>query len=203
MKAEGYVVIDLETTGFSPQNDRAVEIAAILLSPDFRVDGWWTTLLNPLQDIGATHIHGISVADVADAPSFPSVASMLVKQLQERTMVAHNARFEVGFLEEELRRCGLPMEIRNKHCTMEHARRLAIKPATLDACCRKFGILNPAPHSALGDAAVTMQLFKQLNHGDASVDRGDDSLRSLLATSAFVGSRDQQNALRPRCSWLQ
>ncbi len=66
----GFAVIDLETTGLFPQkHDRIVEVAIVHVSPEGIVEGVWETLVNPMRDMGAQRIHGISAAAVARAPS--------------------------------------------------------------------------------------------------------------------------------------
>lgn len=201
-RVSGYIVIDIETTGLSPQDNRAVEIAAILLSEDLQVEEWWTTLLNPEQHIGATHIHGISAADVVDAPVFSNIAPKLLEELHQRTLVAHNVKFDGSFISEELRRCGLPSRLTRRYCTMEQARRLSIKPATLDSCCKRYSIKNPAPHTALGDAASTAQLFMHFNQPGGGLRKGEKVAPLVMDASNFADSQDWSNILVPRCTWL-
>ncbi|MCB0318742.1 MAG: 3'-5' exonuclease, partial [Bdellovibrionales bacterium] len=70
-----FVVVDVETTGISPNHgDRIVEFAAIRLNSNAEPIDTYTTLINPGRDVGPTYIHGISQEDVANAPSFEDVA---------------------------------------------------------------------------------------------------------------------------------
>ena len=64
-----FVVIDVETTGLSPQLDRILEVAVVTTDPWGRVLGEWSTRINPEGPVGATHIHGISETDVSTSGS--------------------------------------------------------------------------------------------------------------------------------------
>ncbi len=66
-----FAVIDFETTGFSPGNgDRVIEIGFVLLGCDGFAEGEWDTLVNPMRDVGASWVHGITDDDVQQAPEF-------------------------------------------------------------------------------------------------------------------------------------
>ena len=104
-----FTVFDLETTGMSPVNDRIVEIAAMRVE----VTGEYSqfhTLLNPSRAIppGATRVHHITNEMVAEAPRFQHIAHDFLEFARNSTLVAHNARFDLGFLQESLARTGLP-----------------------------------------------------------------------------------------------
>ncbi|HEU0223863.1 MAG TPA: 3'-5' exonuclease, partial [Steroidobacteraceae bacterium] len=99
--------VDLETTGGHAARDRVIEAGVVLLE-DGRVVEEWSTLVNP--GVGIPHaiqqFTGISEAMVADAPPFAAVADALAARLEGRLFVAHNARFDYGFLRSEFRRLG-------------------------------------------------------------------------------------------------
>ncbi len=102
-----FTVFDLETTGMSPVNDRIVEIAAVRIE----LDGTRTryhSLINPGRGIPrrVTAVHHITDAMVADAPDFNTAAVEFMALAQKSTLVAHNAFFDLGFLQESLARCG-------------------------------------------------------------------------------------------------
>ena len=72
---DGYAVIDVETTGFSPQqNDRVVEIGVVYVSPRGEIQDHWSTIVNPRRDVGPTHVHGLTATDVSTAPTFDEIA---------------------------------------------------------------------------------------------------------------------------------
>lgn len=105
-----FTVFDFETTGMSPVYDRAVELAALRVG----IDGSTTafqSLINPRRSIppAVTAIHHITDEMVAEAPPFHTVARDFLNFAAGTTLVAHNARFDLAFLQEGLARCGLPL----------------------------------------------------------------------------------------------
>ncbi|MDD3885705.1 MAG: 3'-5' exonuclease [Victivallaceae bacterium] len=105
-----FTVFDLETTGMSPAGDRIVELAALRIERDGS-QSEYQSLINPGRPIppGVTAIHHITDAMVATSPHFPVVAREFIGFAAESTLVAHNARFDLGFLQESLARSGLPL----------------------------------------------------------------------------------------------
>ena len=129
----GYTVIDFETTGFSPQkHDRVVEVGVVYVDPDGTVGDRWGTLVNPERDMGAIHVHGIRASDVHRAPTFAQIAPHLLRALAGRTLVAHNARFDVAFLEHELQRSGFQSSREPRPCARwsGHGTSFAVLPAS-------------------------------------------------------------------------
>lgn len=159
----GYTVIDLETTGLSPrQHDRIVEIAAVYVSETGQIEGEWTTLVNPGRDVGPTNLHGICARDVLDAPGFADIAPHVLRSVAGRTIVAHNSRFDTGFLAAEFTRAGVPLAALPlpSLCTMQWAPKfLSAQSRRLVDCCAAAGIQLENAHSALGDAKATAQLL--------------------------------------------
>src|SRR4051812_18668197 len=88
-----FAVIDVETTGLSASQHRIVEIAVVTTDPWGRVLEEWTTRVNPQGPVGATHIHGITAADVADAPVFSDIIAPLNRRLAGVAVAAHHANF--------------------------------------------------------------------------------------------------------------
>ena len=167
----GYTVIDLETTGLSPQrSDRIVELGVVYVSSTGQIQDEWGTLINPQRDMGATEIHGIKASDVLEAPTFAEVAPYLMRALAGRVIVAHNARFDLALLEAEFRRLGAQMGPNPPCvCTMEwSARYVSGSSRKLGACCAAAGLQVTSAHSALGDAHAVAELlsfFLQKSHG--------------------------------------
>ncbi|MFD4421400.1 exonuclease domain-containing protein [Agromyces sp. NPDC058484] len=162
MTEPGFAVIDFETTGFSPaKHDRIVEIGVVHVNPEGRITGRWETLVNPGRDLGAQHVHGIRATDVLDAPTFAEVAGHLVELLRGRVIVAHNARFDIGFLIAELERAGYDgVEGAEALCTMLLAREfLPGAGRSLADCCDACGIRLEGAHRALVDAVATAELL--------------------------------------------
>jgi DNA polymerase III epsilon subunit family exonuclease len=103
-----FTVFDIETTGMSARNDRIVEIAALHIECDGNITRY-ESLVNPacLIPPQAMRIHRITNEMVAKAPSFRQVAFEFLEFVDSSTLVAHNARFDLSFLQESLVRCGL------------------------------------------------------------------------------------------------
>jgi DNA polymerase III subunit epsilon len=181
-----FAVIDFETTGFSPaRGDRAVEIGVVLLSADGVREGEWDTLLNPMRDVGASWVHGITDDDVQQAPEFGDVAGVLSELLAGRVIVAHNLAFDARFLDGEYRRLGHELGIGAESglCTMRLAHRYAPGPqVTLEACCERCGIDQRAAHTALDDARATGRLLRHYLEREPSPEQAwADAMRASLA----------------------
>lgn len=156
-----YAVIDTETTGFSPRTgDRMLEIAVVRLDDDGCVADTWETLLDPGRGVGATHVHGITAADVAGAPAFADVAEHVTGLLAGHVVVGHNIAFDLRFLTAELAAAGSSFTPGATLCTQRLAPDYLPGPKrTLAICCEQAGIVNDHAHSALGDTLATAELF--------------------------------------------
>lgn len=156
-----FAVIDLETTGLSAQrSDRIVEIAVVLTDGSGTIDYEWTTLVDPGRDVGPTHIHGITTEMISDAPGFGDIADDLARLITGRTIVAHNARFDLSFLHSEWNRLGQDLRA-HSFCTMSAARDAGL-PGGLSACCGHLGIPTGDAHRALDDARSANGLLARL-----------------------------------------
>jgi DNA polymerase-3 subunit epsilon len=159
----GYSVIDLETTGLSPaKHHRIVEIGVVEVSPEGEIEDEWSTLVNPGRDIANSYIHGITASDVVTAPRFEDVADPLLDSLRGRTVVAHNAPFDLRFLQAEL--AGVGRWPSHMHltglCTMQWSSVFIEAPSRrLADCCSACGISLTDAHSALADAHATAELL--------------------------------------------
>lgn len=158
----GFAVIDLETTGLSPRRDRIVEIAVIQTDHWGRPQSSWTTRVNPEGPVGATHIHGMTAADVANAPLFTELVPTIVSLLQGRALVAHNASFDLPFLAHEFRRASWLWPRAPHLCTMRASTHFLphLSRRRLIDCCTECGIRLEDAHSALGDARATSTLLQ-------------------------------------------
>ena len=103
-----YTVFDFETTGMSPVRDRPVEIGAVRIETDGSMSRY-TSLINPQMPITrrAVSVHGITDEMVSGAPPFEEVGAQFLEFAKDSKLVAHNARFDLAFLQESLHRCGL------------------------------------------------------------------------------------------------
>jgi len=172
----GFAVVDLETTGFSPHQERIVEVAVVVLDADgVEVDAF-CTLVDPERDPGPTHVHGITPEMVSGAPTFAQVHPYLATLLSGRVVVGHNVdRFDLAFLLSECRRLGeeaVPADVVTLD-TLRVAQAFLDLPgkARLVDCCDRYLLSWDDHHSALGDARVTAALF-----GAMRSELGDDVL---------------------------
>ncbi|MBM6402620.1 exonuclease domain-containing protein [Phycicoccus sonneratiae] len=161
-----FVVIDVETTGLSPEEDRIVEIALVTTDAWGRVLEEWGTRVNPEGPVGGTHIHGITQADVANAPVFADVVAQLNQRLAGAALVAHNAKFDIAFVRAEYRRAGWDMPDIPVLCTLEACDYYlsALDRRRLADCCWAVGTPLTGAHSALGDARATAVLLAAFMH---------------------------------------
>jgi len=163
-------VVDLETTGGQPASDRITEIGVIEVD-GFEVSSEWSTLVNPGAAIPAPiqALTGITNDMVAAAPSFGELAAGLYERLAGRLFVAHNARFDYGFLRREFERAGIRFHAKTL-CTVRLSRRLygAHASHTLDSLIARHGIDCRARHRALPDAGAAWQFLRiaAREHGD-------------------------------------
>lgn len=157
-----FAIIDVETTGLSPKRDRVLELAVVRVDQRGQVVDEWSTRFNPEGPVGATHIHGITDADVAHAPLFRDVATSIVPYIAGLPIAAHNARFDLGFLHAEFRRAGWDVPWLPAYCTLDGSHHYfpnLDRRRLIDCCWSAQVPLNDA-HSALGDARATAGLLR-------------------------------------------
>jgi len=156
---QSYLMLDLETTGGNPSLDRIIEVAAVRVEEGREVVRW-STLVNPGTRISPfiTSLTGIDNAMVRDAPAFAEVAPRLLELLDDTVLVAHNVRFDHGFLKNEFQRLEIDLRIRLL-CTVRLSRRLypQHKSHGLDAIMRRHGLHSDARHRAMGDVDAVLQ----------------------------------------------
>ena len=185
------IVIDTETTGLDPQQGhRIIEFAALELvdrratgrAVHFRVD--------PEReiDVAATEVHGMTWEDLKSKPKFREVAAEFVDFARGAEWIIHNAPFDLGFLDAELKLAGIA-------CCAEHYARLVDTLALardlypgkrngLDALCERFGIDNAhrSIHGALLDAQLLAEAYLAMTRGQESltIDMATPTLAAIL-----------------------
>lgn len=158
-----YAIFDLETTGFDPRRDRILEIAIVILNESGQAISEYSTLINPMQDIGNSSIHGVQAKHVVEAPRFEEVAGTLIDLFREAdVLVAHNFQFDWNFLCAELERVNyLPPRLPASICMIAASQSLfANSPRGLMALCAELSIPLEAHHTALSDARATAALLR-------------------------------------------
>lgn len=149
-------IVDIETTGGSVIRDRITEIG--IVEVDAQGVREWSTLINPGVPIPPTiqRFTGITDAMVADAPRFEQVAKAIYQRLEGKVFVAHNVRFDYGFLHNAFASLGFPLSL-DLLCTVKLSRALyrEHKRHSLEMIIQRFGIDADARHRALADARAT------------------------------------------------
>jgi DNA polymerase III subunit epsilon len=160
MLERSLVFLDLETTGAAASSDRITEIGLIEVEHG-RLIGEWSTLINPQMRIPPfiEALTGISDDMVALAPTFADVAPELKARLAGKLLVAHNARFDYGFLKQEFLRLDMKYAS-DVVCTVKLSRKLfpGHSRHNLDTLMERHGVKCGARHRALGDARVLWEL---------------------------------------------
>lgn len=160
-----YAVIDVETTGFSPElGDRVIEVAISRIGADGEVQDEYSTLVNPEgREPGATWLHRISEDDVRSAPVFGEIAGEILTRLDGAVIVAHNAGFEERFLAAEFARSGFRAQPLPALCTLWLGLRSVDAPNhKLRTLCAHHGIPLDDAHTALSDVRAVSRLLPVL-----------------------------------------
>lgn len=154
-------VLDFETTGMRAGWDRVVEVSVVRFDPGQPMNLVLDTLVQPDRRMAATEIHGITDADVANAPRFADIAGNLVEALAGCVLAAYNVSFDLRFLQEELSRVGVRQGI--PHLCLMYLRPMLNlgRMCSLDRACRAHQIRHPGFHAAATDAVAAAFLWEQ------------------------------------------
>jgi DNA polymerase-3 subunit epsilon len=176
--------IDLETTGGMAVHHRIIEVGIVLLEGGEVVESW-SSLVNPGVRIPSTieDFTGITNAMVEDAPPFEDLRREVRRHLDGRLFVAHNARFDYGFVRNEFRRLGEKFAA-PVLCTVKLSRALFREHPrhNLDTLIERYGLECLQRHRALGDAAVLPPLLAAFERAAGS-ERLEEVARAVLAES--------------------
>lgn len=158
---DGWVVVDVETSGFRPGQARVLSIAALALDPDGAVERSVVSLLNPGVDPGPTHVHGLTAEMLEDQPTFADIVGDLAELVHGRTLVAHNAAFDYSFLIAEAEQAQTILPVDNVMCTVELSRRLelGLDNVRLETLARHWAIPQTKAHDAFDDALVLSRVL--------------------------------------------
>lgn len=192
MRHDGKLIfIDLETTGANPLTDRITEIGIV------EVDGdsisRWSTLVNPQTPIPPfiQNLTGISNAMVQQAPAFDTLIDALKPKLEGALFIAHNARFDYGFLRNAFRLAGRTLRC-EVLCTVKLSRKLFPQEAkhNLDALIQRHALTaDGGRHRALADADLLWQLWNKLQ-SKAGPERFEQAVQQLLQRPSLPSHLD-------------
>jgi len=199
------IVLDIETTGFYPENgDRIVEIAALELVNHLPSKQYYQRYLNPERDMpeDAFKVHGLSQEFLADQPLFAHEAQAFLDFVADSPLVIHNAGFDMKFLNAELAWTNRPpLSSSQVIDTLQIARkRFPGAPASLDALCRRFGVdlSVRTSHGALVDCRLLAAVYLELIGGRQPGFTLDAGAASSVGTSeAKLGSDGAADVLVP------
>ncbi len=167
------IVFDTETTGIDPKNgDRVIEIGCVELKNLVPTGRTYHQYINPERDVpeDAVAVHGLTEEFLKDKPVFAEIIGDFLEFIgDDAKLVAHNAEFDIGFLNAELKTLGFPsIDRRRVIDTLKIAReRFPGSPANLDALCRRFEIDNTdrTLHGALLDSELLAEVYLELLGG--------------------------------------
>jgi DNA polymerase-3 subunit epsilon len=172
MFAPAIAFVDLETTGTAATTDRVTEVGIVRIDEGARVSEW-SSLVNPECSIPSAiqALTGISNAMVARAPTFRQIADDVAAQVAGAIFVAHNARFDYGFLKHEFARLGRSFSAKVL-CTVKLSRRLYpdAGPHNLDAVIARHSLAGADRHRALGDARILWRFVQALYRDKAEAE---------------------------------
>jgi DNA polymerase-3 subunit epsilon len=202
------IVLDTETTGLDPvAGHRLVEIGCIELVNRMPSGRHFHSYVNPERDVPdeALAVHGLSGEFLTDKPRFAEIAEGLLAFLGDAPLVAHNAAFDIGFLNAELERAGKVSLARERlvDTLLLARRRYPAGPNRLDDLCERYRIDNSrrTKHGALLDAELLAEVYLELIGARQAqlilVDAG--TVNHSLHAGAFSACV-RPNALAPRLS---
>jgi DNA polymerase-3 subunit epsilon len=163
------IVFDTETTGLDPyQGDRLVEIGCVELLNGFPTGNSFHYYLNPQREVpdAAFQVHGLSTEFLRDKPLFADVCEEFLAFVGDAPLVAHNAMFDLGFINAELERCKKALVQRERlvDTLMLARRRFPGGQNNLDALCARYAIdtSRRTKHGALLDAELLAEVYVEL-----------------------------------------
>lgn len=200
------IVFDTETTGFDPATgDRIVEIGCVELLNRIPTGATFHAYINPERDMPpqAEAVHGLSEEFLSDKPVFAEVAEKFLEFIGDAKLIAHNASFDMTFIEYELKKCGLPVPSRDRVIdTLALARRKHPGGGNkLDDLCARYGIDNSrrTKHGALLDAELLAEVYAELNGGRQAGFNLVEEVR-ITQTTAVVSTSARRAARESKLS---
>tara|TARA_B100001121_G_scaffold209628_1_gene183538 strand:- start:29 stop:745 length:717 start_codon:yes stop_codon:yes gene_type:complete len=185
-----YIVLDTETTGLEvKQGHRVIEIGAVLLNDRKKSDIHFHSYLNPsrLIDEEASKVHGITNADLENKPSFDEIAEEFIEFIEGSTLVIHNAPFDVGFLNHELKLASTSFPMLEDICEIEDSLSLARdkypgQRNSLDALALRYDIsgYDRTFHGALLDANILADVYMRLTGGQSKFEFNSNGVSNVI-----------------------
>jgi DNA polymerase-3 subunit epsilon len=181
-------VIDFETTGLCAGPDRVVEVSVVRCEPGAEPRLVFDTLVHPQRPMDATFVHGLTDADVADAPKFEEIAGWLIDAVQDCVIASYNISFDMAFFRHELKQVGVKTQVAHL-CLMYLRPMLGFGPrCNLGAACRAHVVPVRPHHTSATDSLAAAGLWQK--YRQAMADRDIKTFRDLadLGMYRFVDS---------------
>ena len=186
------VVLDTETTGLDPQQGhRVIEIGCVEIENRRLTGKHFHRYLNPDREIdeAAIEVHGITSQFLADKPRFEQVENEFLEFVAGAELVIHNAPFDIGFLDHELKRSGAARGKMADFCAILDTLVLAREKHpgqrnNLDALCKRYGVDNTQRdlHGALLDAEILADVYLVMTSGQSSLSLREEQVEQTVAS---------------------
>jgi DNA polymerase-3 subunit epsilon len=196
------IILDTETTGLeADRGHRIIEIGCVELVNRRLTGRRFHRYLNPDRDIdeGALAVHGITRAQLEREPRFHEIAAELLAFCEGAELVIHNAAFDLGFLDAELKRLPGEFQPMKARCRVLDTLLLAreLHPGqrnSLDALCKRYGVDNSQRdlHGALLDAMILADVYLAMTGGQGALALGEERASNRAAGEAGGGPRPRQ-----------
>ena len=199
------IVLDTETTGLEVSDGhRIIEIGAVEIINRSLTGNVYHQYLNPERaiDEGAQEVHGISIESLQDKPKFHEISDDFIEFIRGGELIIHNAEFDIGFLEAELKLIDAPYQrLEGEVCaavidSLKMARKLHPgQRNNLDALCKRYMIDNTQRelHGALLDAQILSDVYLAMTGGQVSMSLSANAVASQTDQAQAGGSREQHD----------
>lgn len=204
--SERIIVLDTETTGLYPKDDRIIEIAAMLIDDRGMTLDTYHQYINPERAISeaATRVHNITNDRVKDEPLFVEVMDAFLQFIKDATLVIHNAPFDVRFMNAEFLRAKSAGRIESVCAGVIDTLPLARKmfpgmPNSLDALCQRYGIDKSSRtyHGALIDTALLAKVYQAMRNSQMKMSYQD----SRSSTSSGLSAAEWSDLSEKMYEW--
>ena len=164
-----FAVVDTETTGLSTDDDRVLQVGVVVVRGNGAVEKEFVTYVRRLTwgfgHVGAFHIHGITRRQLRGGIKPREALEKLNALISDCVFTAHNAKFDIGFLQSDSTRLQIPLKLTGPLCTLNLSRKLDPQRAMshkLKDVAARFGKSPERPHDALADAQLTAAVLPEL-----------------------------------------
>jgi len=202
---ERLIVLDTETTGIRPEEGhRIIEVGAVQIVNREITSTEFHKYIQPNRTVGdSVNIHGITDKFLINKPQFNQISNDLLDFINGATLIIHNAPFDLGFLDNELKINGTNKKIEDI-CSVIDTLELSKeqRPGTmhnLDALCRRFGVDTTARtrHGALLDAQILAQVYLAMTGGQSTLFQESSDTKSMISNSKLVKKNiDNKNQIK-------